>query len=273
LQDPDSVSTDRARAAHELQQLLLDTEDFTEFLDEVARYSLDTVVPATACGLTVQRDGKPVTVASSDSFARGLDEVQYGHDKGPCLTAMRTGTTTIITDLAADDRWNDYQSDALAHGMAACISVPLHTGPDLRGALNLYATQSNVFDAAWQHRAEGLAEEASRALRLALRLSDQVQLTRHLQTAMASRSVIDQALGIIMAQNRCTATEAFTVLRRASNHRNLKLRDVAQDIVTHISGKPPHQRKLTTLIEPTRKKSSCVRCFAAAFRSGLVTIT
>lgn len=53
---------------------------------------------------------------------------------------------------------------------------------------------------------------------------------------MASRSVIDQALGIIMGQNRCTATDAFDILRAASNHRNIKLRDIANEIVTRVSG-------------------------------------
>jgi GAF domain-containing protein len=235
------VSSDRARAAHELQQLLLDTEDFTEFLNEVTRYAVETVEPAAACGLTMQRDSKLVTVASSDELARCLDEVQYGHDKGPCLTAMRTGTTVIVTDLATDDRWSeDYKTEAFAHGLAASISVPLDIGPDLRGALNLYATQPHAFDTTAQHQAKSLAEEASRALRLAVRLSDQIQLTRHLETAMASRSVIDQALGIIMGQNRCTANDAFTILQRASNHRNTKLRDIAQEITTRISGQPPH---------------------------------
>ena len=239
MQDPNSDSSDRARAAHELQQVLLDTEDVTEFLNEVARYAVDVVAPVMACGLTVERDGKLLTVASSDDFARGLDEVQYGHDEGPCLTALRTGTTVIITELATDDRWADYQPDALARGMAASLSVALDPGPDMRGALNLYATEPQVFDAALQQQAEGLAGEASRALRLAMRLSDQAQLTRHLETAMASRSVIDQALGIVMAQNRCTTTEAFEILRRASNHRNSKLRDLAQEIVTQVSGEHP----------------------------------
>ncbi|HEX4102764.1 MAG TPA: ANTAR domain-containing protein [Pseudonocardiaceae bacterium] len=71
-----------------------------------------------------------------------------------------------------------------------------------------------------------------------------MQLTQHLETAMASRSVIDQAIGIIMGQNRCPATDGFEILRAASNHRNIKLRDVANEIVTRISGGPPD---LTTL--------------------------
>lgn len=152
---------------------------------------------------------------------------------------MRTGTTVIITDLATDQRWGAYRLDALAHGLVSALSISLNVGSDVRGALNLYAGQPEVFDAGRQERAEGLGAEASRALRLAVRLTDQVQLSRHLEAAMASRSVIDQATGIIMGQNRCTPTDAFEILRRASNHRNIKLRDVASEIVTRIGGEPP----------------------------------
>lgn len=246
MQSPEfDYSLDRARAASELQQLLLDTEDFTEFLDEVVRYAADTVAPVMACGITVQRDGNPLTVASSNALARNLDEVQYGHGTGPCLTAMRTSQTVVITDLATDDRWGNYRLDALAHGLVSSLSLPLDCGPDVRGALNFYAGEPEVFNAELRHQAEAVAAEACRALRLAVRLTNHVQLTRNLEAAMASRSVIDQALGIIMGQNRCTATDAFEILRRASNHRNIKLRDVALQIVTRIGGQPPNPTKET----------------------------
>jgi GAF domain-containing protein len=237
---PDRVgndhSLDRAKAVSELQQLLLDTQNITEFLDELARYAADTIGRGLSCGITMDRDGGPLTVASSDAHARTLDEVQYEHHDGPCLTAMRSRTTVTITDLAADDRWGTYRVDALAHGIGSALSIPISAGPGVRGALNLYAAQTNRFSANQRARAEALGTEASRTLRLALRVTDQVQLTRNLETAMASRSVIDQALGIIMGQNRCTATDAFDILRAASNHRNIKLRDVANEIVTRVSG-------------------------------------
>jgi GAF domain-containing protein len=229
---------DRA-AATELQQLLLDTDHITEFLNELARYAATTVAPELSCGITMDREGGPLTVASSDAHALGLDEVQYGHHNGPCLTAMRTGTTVIISDLATDDRWGPYRLDALAHGIGSALSIPLTAGPDVRGALNFYTHHPAVLTTDQRHRAEGLAEEASRALRLAVRLTDQVELTRHLETSLASRSTIDQAIGIIMGQNRCTATDAFEILRRASHHRNIKLRTIAAEIITRISGEPP----------------------------------
>ncbi len=237
---PDRVSNDhsldRAEALSELQQLLLDTQNITEFLDELARYAADTIGRGLSCGITMDRDGGPLTVASSDAHARTLDEVQYDHHDGPCLTAMRSRATVTITDLAADDRWGTYRVDALAHGIGSALSIPISAGPGVRGALNLYATQTNRFNANQRSRAEALGTEASRTLRLALRVTDQVQLTHNLETAMASRSVIDQALGVIMGQNRCTATDAFDILRAASNHRNIKLRDVANEIVTRVSG-------------------------------------
>ncbi len=230
---------DRATAANELQQLLFDTDHITGFLNELARYAATTVAPELSCGITMDREGGPLTVASSDAHALSLDEVQYGHHNGPCLTAMCTGVTVTISDLATDDRWGAYRLDALAHGIASALSIPLTGGPGVRGAINFYSHQPMVFTTDRQQRAEGLAEEASRALRLAVRLTDQVELTRQLQTALASRTVIDQAMGIIMGQNRCTATDAFEILRRASHHRNLKLRAVAHEIVTRVSGELP----------------------------------
>jgi hypothetical protein len=101
--------------------------------------------------------------------------------------------------------------------LVSSLSLPLDGGPDVRGALNLYAGEPKAFTAELQHQAQALAAEACRALRLAVRLTNQVQLTHNLETAMASRSVIDQALGIIMGQNRCAAADAFDILRRASN--------------------------------------------------------
>ncbi|MGH4022240.1 MAG: GAF and ANTAR domain-containing protein [Pseudonocardiaceae bacterium] len=227
-------------AAPELQQLLIDTESITQLLAEVAHFAAATVGPELSCGITLSRDGRPATVAGSDALALNLDEIQYGHHEGPCLTAMRTGEVVSITDLASDDRWGAYRMDALAHGIGSVLSIPLPISLGAFGALNLYSQQATEFSADQQQRARGFAGEASRALRLAVRLADHAELTEHLADALRSRAVIDQALGIIMGQNRCTADDAFEILRRASNHRNAKLRDVAHDMVTRISGEPPH---------------------------------
>jgi hypothetical protein len=58
-----------------------------------------------SCGITVQPNGRPLTVASSDLLASQVDELQYGLDEGPCLASLRTGQVVRIDDLAADQRW------------------------------------------------------------------------------------------------------------------------------------------------------------------------
>ena len=65
------------------------------------------------------------------------------------------------------------------------------------------------------------------------------EMSENLQHALASRALIDQALGIIMGQNRCSADEAFDILRTTSQNRNIKLRDIAAAMVAALSGHPP----------------------------------
>ena len=51
---------------------------------------------------------------------------------------------------------------------------------------------------------------------------------------MASRAVIEQAKGVIMAMRGVPEHEAFEVLRKSSQDRNVKVRVLAQQIVTGV---------------------------------------
>ena len=145
----------------------------------------------------------------------------YSHDEGPCLHSLATGQVVVVDDLASDDRWGGYQMPALGHGVRSSLSLPLHTDAEVIGALNIYATQPRTFGPPEQLVAGRFADEASRALTLAVRIVERTEMSEHLRNALTSRAVIDQALGIIMGQNRCTADEAFEVLRTTSQNRNI----------------------------------------------------
>lgn len=107
------------------------------------------------------------------------------------------------------------------------------------GAMNLYAPVPDAFGEAEVRRAELFAASLSAALALAARQASATTLTGQLREALASRAVIDQALGIIMDQERCTSAQAFAILRNASQNRNVKLRDIARQVITSGSGEPP----------------------------------
>jgi GAF domain-containing protein len=214
----------------ELAGAMLATESLHDFLVQVARLAAASLPIAGSCGITVQGEGRPLTVASSDALAEELDEVQYGVDAGPCLDAMRNSRINSIADLSVEDRWPTYCKHALSQGVRASFSIPLRAGGDAVGALNLYS-KSSPFDTSVRQHVSVFAAQAAAAITMTMRYADQVTLTEQLRTALTSRSVIDQAMGIIMGQRRCTPEEAFGVLRAASQRRNIRLRDVARDLV------------------------------------------
>ena len=238
-QDSRPETPDVVDALTELFDLMVATPSMGTFLDDLARLAATVLTPPASCGITLAQDHLPLTVASSDPLAAHVDEVQYGEDQGPCLQAMRTGTAVLVEDLSTERRWGAYPAHALTYGIHSSLSLPLTVNGDSRGALNLYATTPGVFGFSEQQSAEFFAGQVSAGLTVVTRQAQQVQLSEQLRDALASRAVIDQALGIVMGQNRCDHDSAFAILRTSSQHQNRKLRDVATEIVKSVTGSDP----------------------------------
>lgn len=223
----------------ELHGALLSTEGVEEFLHETAVLAAGLVRGGLSCGMTMQPNGRPFTVACSDPVAARVDEVQYELDDGPCLHAMRDGHMVRIEDTAEKARWPEFEAQAASQGIRSCLALPLNTDGKPVGALNLYAREASAFGPAEARLAENFAHNASGALSLATRLASHAALIEQLRSSLASRGVIDQALGIIMAREHCTQERAFAILRAASQNSNVKLRDIASAVVTSVTGEPP----------------------------------
>jgi len=223
----------------ELHGALLSTQGVEQFLHEMAVMAARRVGGALSCGMTMQPSGRPGTVACSDEVAARVDEVQYELDEGPCLHAMRDGRMVCIADTTEKARWPEFEAEAASHGIRSCLALPLNADGKPVGALNLYARQASAFGTAEARRAENFAENASGALSLAMRLASHTALIEQLRSSLTSRTVIDQALGIIMAREQCNQARAFAILRSASQNSNVKLRDIAGAVVTSVTGEPP----------------------------------
>ena len=226
--------------AAEILDMLLETEDVTDFLDELASFaaaSLSTDKGEVFCGITLLRHGSAGTVASSGEKALRLDELQYQLDEGPCLMASRRQLLVHIPDLAGDDTFPDYNLIAMANGIRSVLAIPFHLPEKaVRAGLNLYSETPRAFDGGSVKRAEGFVDQASKGLRLAALLAQHSQTAENLRLVLTSRTVIDLAVGVIIAQNRCSQQEAFDLIKAASNNRNMKLRDVAAAIVESAGG-------------------------------------
>jgi GAF domain-containing protein len=232
----------RTMDAGVLQEVLLRTQTLEDFLEELAvRAARET---DHRCGITVRGEhGQAYTVATSDVLTRELDELQYAEGDGPCLEALRTGVPVFVTDMATESRWAPYPEHAVEIGARSSMSYPLISGETSIGALNLYASEPLAPGAPAQARAAHIAEHAAGALAIALRIAEHSKAIENLRTALTSRSTIDQAIGILMAQQRCDARAAFAVLRQASQGRNVKLREVAAGIVAAVERGTPNERR------------------------------
>ncbi|MFK0004623.1 ANTAR domain-containing protein [Paenarthrobacter sp. NPDC090522] len=228
--------------AAEIQDLLLDNPDVEAFLTELARHSaamFSVNNTAVHCGVTLLRRRTAATVASSSERALQLDELQYQFAEGPCLTAARDGVQVHIPDLSKDNTWPDYTDAAREQGIGSILALPFPLlDQSTKAGLNLYSENPQGFNQAAVQRATDYALQASKGLRLAILLAQHSQTATDLKAAMASRTVIDIATGIIIAQNRCSQAEAVELIKRASSNRNVKLRDVAQAIVDRAGGGP-----------------------------------
>ncbi|MGI3783755.1 MAG: GAF and ANTAR domain-containing protein [Janthinobacterium lividum] len=238
---PEDPSVDAFR---QLQSLLITLADVDTFLQSLAELAAGVVDPPASCGINTHFDGRPLTVNSSDHRASKLDHTQFDLGDGPCLQAMQTGQSIYVSDVAAEQRWEPFMNAARDEGVRSSLSLPLTIRGTTVGAMNFFAFHAaHAFDAEQQQRCAIFAAQAAGTLQLASRHLTDTRLLEQLEEALSSRTVIDQAMGILIAQQRCTADTAFGALRHWSTRSNQKLRDVAADIVQRTSGQAPTAAK------------------------------
>ena len=189
----------------------------------------------TAASITMLERGRPSTPASTSSAATEADQAQYDSGGGPCLTAIETAGIVSIASMTRHSRWPEFRDAALERGIRSSLSLPLNTGDDVIGALNLYGDTEEAFSESASVGAVVFAAQAAITMANAQAFQQADALAKNLEAALEHRDVIGQAKGLLMASSDRTPDEAFDVLRRASQRTNRKLYDVAQDIVERRS--------------------------------------
>ena len=221
-----------------LSGVVLAQADLPSTHEEITRIAVRALPGADGATITTFVNGRPAASAASSDWARELDEMQYVEHEGPCLDAARTGNTFRIRDLADEPRWPAYVPRALESGVRSMLSVPLAAEGRLIGALNLYSRSVDAFSSESVSIAEIIAAHTGLATQVASSFFGQRDLAQQLRTAMDSRAVIEQAKGLLMGLRGCSPEEAFDLLKAASQKRNVKLRDVAQEVVAARSADP-----------------------------------
>jgi GAF domain-containing protein len=220
----------------ELSTLVSDSMGLEDLLGQVAASAARAVPGAAGAGVTLLRidrvDNLVESLAASAQFVRDIDEIQYRVvGEGPCITAALDRTTIRSGDLGADTRWPRFGPRIGRMGLHSVLSLPLLLPGQVVGAMNVYAPGRDIFDDHAVQLGEAFAGPAAVAVHNARMLAAARTLTKQLQTALSSRPIIDQAIGLIRGRSGGTAEQAFAKLRAISQNENVKLILVAERLV------------------------------------------
>jgi GAF domain-containing protein len=219
-----------------LTRTLLNATTIGAALRQVVDAALVVVPGADLVSVTLRPPKGPFyTPVETGTVAVELDQVQYESGKGPCVdAALPDGPGFVVSDdLRVEGRWPQFAARAVEHGYNSIISTELLSTPDSpSGALNIYSRKTNGFTLTDREAALLLATHAALALAHShtSELADLRQV--NLRQAINSRDVIGQAKGILMNRQGISADEAFDLLRRTSQHLNVKLVDLARNLTS-----------------------------------------
>jgi GAF domain-containing protein len=229
---------DPTEAFAALGRIKLSETDLPGVLKKISELAQRTIPGAEEVSVTLVRGTGAHTAAYTGDIALTLDERQYKQGRGPCLDAAQAAAVVSVPDTGTDDRWPDWGARARAAGVCSSLSIGLPIQEAVVGALNIYGTKPDAFDDDAITLAQTFASYAAVAMANAHLYDTTATLAHHMQTAMESRAVIEQAKGIVMAERRCTAEEAFSILVKVSQHTNRKLREVATVLVDQAANPP-----------------------------------
>ncbi|MFF8392060.1 GAF and ANTAR domain-containing protein [Streptomyces sp. NPDC016172] len=210
-----------------LARTLLKQDSVQQTLDEIAASAVKLVDGCDAAGILAVRKGRAVTLSSYGDMVEESDRRQGELGEGPCFDLARRAAEDrvfrIVDMTQPQPDWPRYAEAARELGIGSMTGVLLYTHEEDFGALNLYARRPGTFTddiaaAGWL-----LASHAAVALADA-RTIDQ------LEHALETRHAIGEAMGILRERHGMSDEDAFNVLRNISQHHNIKLRDVAQQI-------------------------------------------
>ena len=225
------MKPDLSKLHEELATVVLVGRDLADVLDEIKKVARRAMPGTDAASITLIRGENAFTAAYDGQMALDADELQYERGYGPCMDAARAGQVFLIDDMRTEQRWPDYARNAAAQGVGSSLSVPLPFQGATIGALDTYAGRPHAFGEA----DVALGEDVASWLALAVSNAEAAARTEedlaHMRKAMMSRAVIEQAKGILMERHKVTDDQAFTILTHASQQTNVKLRDVAADLV------------------------------------------
>ena len=199
---------------------------------ELAVAETDDVFGVDGAGLMlVDGDGDLCSTTASDRPGSMLESLQEQFGEGPCVDAFLKDAPVLADDLAADPRWPSVGPLAAGHGVRAVLGVPIDLREGPVGTLNVYAARPHRWDKADVAAIQAYTRVIASLLRAAARAHVRGKAATQLQHALDSRSLIEQAKGVLMERRGLDQQAAFELLRRRARSSRRRLHDVARETV------------------------------------------
>lgn len=197
----------------------------------VCELAVAGVAGAQAAAVTVKSAGQATCVASTDALSESVGALEIQLGEGPSIDSLRSGRRHLSRSLVTERRWPEFVNRALYCGVASVMAEPLPAHGTTFGALTLFSTHENAFDQRSFDQAASLGSRGAVVIANSNLYWQATELADQLKEALESRAVIDQAKGVLIAREGISPEEAFSLLLKASQSGNVKVRDIALRLV------------------------------------------
>jgi GAF domain-containing protein len=213
-----------------LAQIVYASNDFDEVYDAVVNAAPHLVDGCDHASLMLRSNDRFVTVAASDDVARTVDTFERALGEGPCLDAIVDASVYHDADLTNGSPWPRLTERVLARTpVRSMAGFRLLAGDQKSGALNLFSDTPGGLDSAAVDQGIVLASFVT----VALLAASERRTAETLRNGLISNREIGKAIGLMMAFHKISDEEAFGMLRTASQEMNIKLAEVARQVVEH----------------------------------------
>lgn len=227
----DSFERSMAGTLIELADTLVSDYDVLDYLDLLLERGTE-VLGADAGGvLLTDRADQLQLLTSTGEQSRAVELFELQEQDGPCLDAYRQVRMVIDEDLAASTRWPQLGPVAVEQGFRAVFAFPMRLRATVVGVLAVFRRAPGAIEGGHLDAAQAFADMATIGILQERAVGDARALAGHLQLALSSRVVIEQAKGILAERAGLDMDEAYRALRRHARHTNAVLREVAAALV------------------------------------------
>lgn len=216
----------------EIVDTLVGEFDVIDVLTTLTTRSVELLDAAAAGILLADAGGHLRVIGASTEAIQLLELFQVQNDEGPCLDCYKSGGVVINANIAGGSPWPKFAAECLRAGFPSVCAVPLRLKDVILGCLNLFMSEPIPLSNADVALAQALADVASIAIVQDQATREAAIREGHLQHALISRIVIEQAKGMIAERASVDMDDAFARLRNYSRGNNLGLTEVAEALVT-----------------------------------------